>query len=132
MDKKEYEAIGLRIRTVQRSLGLVDKDVVELLCIEVSSYRDMVHGRRPIGECYFIKLCNNWKVSMDYLFYEIEDGDYFLNEKINQDVTDNLIHVADIAKRIRGLKVLPKAEILDYMIEIQEAMKELMIYIQGC
>lgn len=34
MDKREYETIGLRIRTVQRSLGLVDKDVAELLCIE--------------------------------------------------------------------------------------------------
>lgn len=33
MDKREYEAIGLRIRTVQRSLDLVDKDVAELLCI---------------------------------------------------------------------------------------------------
>ena len=30
MDKREYEAIGLRIRTVQRSLGLVDKDVAEV------------------------------------------------------------------------------------------------------
>ena len=37
MDNREYETIGLRIRTVQRSLGLVDKDVAELLCIEVSS-----------------------------------------------------------------------------------------------
>lgn len=47
MDKREYEAIGLRIRTVQRSLGLADKDVAELLCIEVSSYRDrfMVDAR---------------------------------------------------------------------------------------
>ena len=43
MDKREYEAIGLRIRTVQRSLGLVDKNVAELLCIEMSSYRDMIH-----------------------------------------------------------------------------------------
>lgn len=74
MDKREYEAIGLRIRTVQRSLGLVDKDVAELLCIEVSSYRDMIHGRRQIGEGYFMQLCKKWNVSMDYLFYEKEDG----------------------------------------------------------
>lgn len=74
MDKREYEAIGLRIRTVQRSVGLADKDVAELLCIEVSSYRDMIYGRRQIGEGYFMQLCKKWNVSMDYLFYEKEDG----------------------------------------------------------
>ena len=33
MDKREYEAIGLRIRTVQRSLGLL-VNVIRLLVLE--------------------------------------------------------------------------------------------------
>ena len=34
-----------------------------------------------------------------------------------------------IAARIRELKILPKEEIIDHIIEIQEVLKELMIYI---
>ena len=130
MDKREYEAIGLRIRTVQRSLGLVDKDVAELLCIEVSSYRDMIHGRRQIGEGYFMQLCKKWNVSMDYLFYEKEDGGYFVNNQMNQYRPVNTYQTVHVAARIRELKILPKEEIIDHIIEIQEALKELMIYIQ--
>lgn len=42
MDTREYEAIGLRIRTVQRSLGLVDKYVAELLCIVQASRPQLI------------------------------------------------------------------------------------------
>ena len=62
MDKHDYEEIGLRIRCAQRMLGYIDKDVASILGVEVSSYRDMVHGRRPIAEEYLIKLCRKWNL----------------------------------------------------------------------
>lgn len=129
MDKHDYEEIGLRIRYAQRMLGYIDKDVAAILGVEVSSYRDMVHGRRPIAEEYLIKLCRKWNLRMDYIFYGYEESGIFWDDTPTQ---EKMIRncAASISKQMRELLIIPEEERIDYMIEIQQGLQELMMSLQ--